>query len=70
MDEQDFFRLQHSETSIALMAAQILSAFISSGKITGQTEEALVDKSLSLAISIARKAEDWIESDSEKTKPK
>jgi len=66
MKEQDYFRLQSSETTIALVAAQILSSYISAGKVTDQNESNMLDKSISLAISLARKVEDLVESDSEK----
>lgn len=66
MKEQFYFKLQPSESTIASIAAQLLSAYISAGKVNDQNENELVDKSISLAISLARKVEDLVDSDSEK----
>ena len=67
MKEQNFFRLQASETSIAAMASRIFSSYIVAGKITDQNETEMVDKSISLAIDMARKVENLIDSDSERS---
>lgn len=65
MAEQTFLRLQNSETVVCEMASRILAAFISSGQLTRENENELLERSLDLAIRLAHKADRAIESDDE-----
>ncbi len=65
MVEETFFRLQHSESVICHMASRLLAAQIAAGRLSADTEEALLEQCLDLAIKLARKADRAIESDNE-----
>lgn len=65
MIEKSFLRLQQSEAVVCHMAAQILGAFISSGQLNPGNEDTLIDRSVSLAVRLAVKADRAIESDDE-----
>ena len=65
MIEQSFLRLQHSESIVCNMASQLLSAYISSGQLTPENEDQLVDRSATLAIKLAVKIDRAVESDDE-----
>jgi len=67
MKEVNFFRLQPSEATIASIAARIYSSYVIAGKITEQNESDMVDKSVALAIVLARKVENLVDSDSERS---
>jgi len=63
--EPDYFSLQPTEAAIAHMASRIFSSFIAAGKVTEQNENELMDRSIALAMSMARKVDNLIDSDSE-----
>ncbi len=65
MRPEVFFRFQHSEGVVAEMASRLLAAHIIAGKLNSSNEEALIEKSLSLALRLAQKADQLIESDDE-----
>jgi len=65
MAEEKYFRLQHSEGVVAEMASRLLAAYISASQVNQSNEEAMIEKSLSLAIRLAKKADRAIESDDE-----
>jgi len=67
MNEQVYFRLQPSEATIATIAARIFSSYIVAGKVSDQNENDMVDRSIALAIKLAKKVEDLVESDSERS---
>jgi len=65
MIPETFLKLQQSESVVSHMASRILSAYISSGQLTNQNEDELIERSLLLAIKLAQKADSVIESDDE-----
>lgn len=65
MSQQTFLRLQHSESVVCEMSSRILAAFISSGQVTKENENEMIERSLSIAIKLAHKADRLIESDDE-----
>ena len=65
MRPEIFFRFQHSEGVVAEMASRLLAAYIIAGKVNPSNEEELIEKSLSLALRLAQKADRLIESDDE-----
>ncbi|MBK8792575.1 MAG: hypothetical protein IPN59_05360 [Holophaga sp.] len=65
MVEETFLRLQHSESVVCEMASTLLAAYISSGQLTVENEDALIERTLTMAIKLARSADRAIESDNE-----
>jgi hypothetical protein len=65
MTEETYLNLQHSESSVAHMASRILSAYIASGQLSETNEDELINRSLTLAIKLAHKADRFIDSDNE-----
>ena len=60
-----YVSLQPSEGIITTAAANIYTAYISAGRVTEGNEEEWIDRSIKEAISIARKTDATIQSDSE-----
>ncbi len=65
MGEETFIRLQHSEGVVCHMASRLLAAFISSGQLTPENEDVLVDRSIRMAVKLAFRTDRAIESDDE-----
>ena len=65
MAEEVFLRLQHSEGVVCRMASHLLAAFITSGQLTPDNENELIDRSLRMAIKLALRADRVIDSDDE-----
>lgn len=65
MAEETFIRLQHSEGVVCQMASRLLAAFISSGQLTPENEDVLVDRSIGMAVKLAFRTDRAIESDDE-----
>lgn len=65
MSQTAFLRLQHSESIVCTMASQLLSAYITSGQLTPENEEQLLNHSAVLAIKLARRIDRVMESDDE-----
>jgi hypothetical protein len=65
MAEETFIRLQHSEGVVCQMASRLLAAFISSGQLTPENEDVLVDRSIGMAVKLAFRTDRTIESDDE-----
>jgi len=63
--DQQFFQLQSSEAVILQTAAQILSAYVATGQVTEANATGAVERSVALAIALARKVEDTVRSDEE-----
>jgi hypothetical protein len=57
--------LQASEIALLGAAAQIFSAYIVSGHVTGGNESDMMDRSLSEALKMARRVEEMVQSDNE-----
>lgn len=65
MAEETSFRVQHSKGVVAEMASRLLGAYISASQVNQFNEEEMIDKSLSLAMRLAKKADRLIVSDDE-----
>jgi len=65
MIDSTFLRLQHSESVVCEMASTLLAAYIASGQLTSDNEDELIDRTLTIAIKLARRADRVIESDNE-----
>jgi len=63
--EKNFFRLQRSEAVVAEMASRLLAAYIGASQVNQSNEEEMIEKSLSLAVRLAQKADKLIASDDE-----
>ena len=57
--------LQPSEVALLGAAAQIFSAYIISGHVTGGNESDMMDRSLSEALKMAKRLEEMVQSDTE-----
>jgi len=65
MLEETFLRLQPSESNVCEMASRIFAAYVSSGQLTTENEDQLIERSISIAIKMAQKTDRTIESDNE-----
>lgn len=66
MDKKEhFMHLQYSESIVARMSADILSAFIQAGVLTADNEDDMVTRAVGLAIKLANQTEEHIKSDQE-----
>lgn len=65
MSKEEFLHLQHSETTVARIAADLLAAYIQKGELVDSNEDALIAKCLTLASKLALGAEKQIKSDEE-----
>jgi hypothetical protein len=65
MSQEHFLHLQHSETTVARMAADLLAAYIHTGKLDEQNQDALIAQCLDLASRLALGAEKMVKSDEE-----
>jgi hypothetical protein len=57
--------LQPSETALLGAAAQIFSAYVASGHVTGGNESDMMDRSVSEALQMARRIEEVVQGDNE-----
>ncbi len=64
-NKEEFLHLQHSEAVVAKMAATIFGSLINNFPLHNSNEDELVDKSISIAIKIAIRAEKAVKSDQE-----
>ncbi len=65
MANEEFFHLQHSESIVANMSATIFSGLIQTVELSADNEDALVERSVSIAIKLAQSAEKRVKSDEE-----
>ena len=65
MIDETFLRLQPSEAVVCSAASRLMAAFIASGQVNPENEEAFLERSLSLAIRLAQGADRAIDSDDE-----
>lgn len=63
-----FVNLQASEAAVLSAAAQIFAGYIAAGRVSEQTEAALVEKSIELAIRMAQRVDIRIQSAEETDK--
>ena len=57
--------LQSSEIALLGAAAQIFSAYVVSGHVTGGNESDMMDRSVSEALQMARRIEEMVQGDNE-----
>jgi hypothetical protein len=57
--------LQPSEIALLGAAAQIFSAYVASGHVTGGNESDMMDRSVSEALQMARRIEEMVQGDNE-----
>ena len=65
MSQEHFLHLQYSETTVARMAADLLAAYIHTGKLDEQNQAALIAQCLDLASRLALGTEKMVKSDEE-----
>ena len=65
MAKEEFMQLQHSESVVAQMAATIFSGLIQKQDLSAENEDALVEKSVGIAIKLAQRTDQLVKSDEE-----
>ena len=65
MLKEELLHLQHSESIVAQMSATIFASLITSEGLTANNENALLEKSVQLAIKLASLSEKFVKSDEE-----
>ena len=65
MEKEEYMSLQHSESVVAQMAATIFSSLIARDTSYASNEDELIEKSVALAIKLAKQADTMIKSDEE-----
>ena len=65
MEKEEYLSLQHSESVVAQMAATIFSSLIARDTSYASNEDELIEKSVALAIKLAKRADTVIKSDEE-----
>ena len=65
MEKEEYLSLQHSESVVAQMAATIFSSLIARDTSYASNEDELIEKSVALAIKLAKQADTMIKSDEE-----
>ncbi|HOY01270.1 hypothetical protein [Zoogloea sp.] len=65
MANEEFLHLQHSESVVASMSATIFAGLIQKVELSTANEDALVDRSIAIAIKLVQRAEKLIKSDEE-----
>jgi len=65
MTDFHYMKLQHSESIIAQMAATVFAALVQKQELGRQSEDELVERSVSIAIKLAERTESRVKSDEE-----
>ena len=65
MENEEYLSLQHSESVVAQMAATIFASLIARDTSYASNEDELIEKSVALAIKLAKRADTMIKSDEE-----
>ena len=65
MAAEEFMNLQHSESVVAQMAATIFAGLIQKQDLNAGNEDALVEKSVAIAIKLAQRTDQLVKSDEE-----
>ena len=65
MEKEEYMFMQHSESVVAQMAATIFSALIARDTSYASNEDELIEKSVALAIKLAKRADKMVKSDQE-----
>jgi hypothetical protein len=63
--DKPYLKMQPSEQAVLHAASRIFAAFIASGQVHAGNEKAWMDKSLDLAVKLARKTDRSVLSDGE-----
>lgn len=67
MQNSYYFHLQPSEAAIFQGAANIYAGYVATGQVTPENEKEMVEKAISVSISIAQRVDELIKSDNEMT---
>ncbi len=65
MQKEEFLHLQHSESVVAQMSATIFASLVARNDLNAENENALLEKSVQLAIKLASLSEKYVKSDEE-----
>ncbi len=65
MEKEEYMSMQHSESVVAQMAATIFSSLIARDTSYASNEDELIEKSVALAIKLAKRTDNLIKSDEE-----
>ena len=65
MAKEEFMNMQHSESTVATMSATIFAGLVQNTELASVSEDALIDKSVAIAIKMAIRCEKLIKSDQE-----
>ncbi len=65
MEKEEYMSMQHSESVVAQMAATIFSSLIARDTSYASNEDELIEKSVALAIKLAKRTDKLIKSDEE-----
>lgn len=65
MAKEEFMHLQHSESVVARMAATVFAGLVQQQALTDANEDALVERSVAIALKLALRAESRVKSDQE-----
>jgi len=65
MSENVYLKLRPSEAQVLQVASRIFAAYMVSNKVNAENEQQLIDKSLELAIAMAKKIDEMVISDDE-----
>ncbi len=68
MDKVEYLHLQQSELLVANMAATIFTGLVQKRELNSATEDALIERSVSIAIKLALQTEKLVKSDEEWSK--
>jgi len=63
--ERKLLHLHESETVVVHAASRIFSAYITAGKVDGQNEAEMLEKSIEIALEMARKTDTLVMDDAE-----
>ena len=65
MAKEEYMHMQHSESVIAQMAATVFAGLAQKQELGTANEDALVERSVAIAIKLAKRTEELIGSDEE-----
>lgn len=65
MTNETYFSLQHSESTVAQMAATIFAAYVQKGEVDDDTENAYIQRATRIALKMADYTDKLIKSDEE-----
>ncbi len=65
MAAKAYLSLQESERAVLHAASRIFAAYVANSSVTADNEKAALDKSLALAIALAKRTDEAVQSDEE-----